>query len=98
MKLIALAAASIAFATFAAPAMAQTVTPTPPDEVQTVDDPKGGYEPTTPLFSAPPAPGQTVIFVPSTQTPTQAFPPPPPQPSYPICKRGQYDNCRQRGG
>ncbi|MCW3845666.1 hypothetical protein OF829_00320 [Sphingomonas sp. LB-2] len=97
MKLIAIAAASfVAFA--ATPAMAQTVAPTPPDEVQTVDDPKGGYQPTQPLFSAPPQPGQTVIFVPSTRTPTEAYPPPPPQRSYPICKRNQFDNCRQRGG
>ena len=70
MKLIALAAASfVAFA--ATPAMAQTQPDEPPN-VQTVDDPKGGYQPTTPLFSAPPTPGATVIFVPNTQTPTQA--------------------------
>lgn len=95
MKLIALAAASfIAFA--AAPAMAQTQPDEPPN-VQTVDDPKGGYAPTAPLFSRPPVAGESIIFVPSTQTPTQAFPPPAPLASYPICKRGQYDNCRQRG-
>ncbi|MDF7775246.1 hypothetical protein P1X14_08310 [Sphingomonas sp. AOB5] len=95
MKLIALAAAS--FVAFAAPAMAQTA-PAPADEVQTVDDPKGGYQPAAPLFSAPPAPGAQVIFVPNTQTPTQAYPPPPAQATYPICKKNQYDNCRQRGG
>lgn len=95
MKLIAIAAASfVAFA--AAPAMAQTQPDEPPN-VQTVDDPKGGYQPTTPLFSGTPQPGQTVIFVPNSQTPTQAYPPPAPLASYPICKRGQYDNCRQRG-
>ena len=96
MKLIALAAASIAFVTFAPSAMAQTAPDVPPN-VQTVDDPKGGYEPATPLFNGTPQPGQTIVFVPSTQTPTQAYPPPAPQASYPICKRGQYDNCRQRG-
>ena len=97
MKLIAIAAASfVAFA--ATPAMAQTVAPTPPDEVQTVDDPKGGYQPTTPLFSSTPAPGATVIFVPNTQTPTEAYPPPAPLPVYPICRPKQFDNCRQRGG
>ncbi len=60
----------------------------------------GGYAPTTPLFSSgsPPAPGTPVTFVPSTLTPTQAFPPPAPKDSYPICKRGQFDGCRQRGG
>ncbi|NML06308.1 hypothetical protein [Sphingomonas sp. G-3-2-10] len=95
MKLIALAAAS--FVAFATPAMAQTAPDEPPN-VQTVDDPKGGYQPAAPLFSTPPTPGAQVIFVPSTQTPAQAYPPPPPQATYPICKRGQYDNCRQRGG
>ena len=99
MKLIALAAASIAFAGFATPAMAQT---TPdgtvmPDDTQPTTDPKGGYQPSGPLFSAPPAPGQTVIFVPSTQTPSQAYPAPAPLASYPICKRGQFDKCRNRG-
>ncbi len=95
MKLIAIAAASfVAFA--ASPAMAQTAPDVPPN-IQTVDDPKGGYQPATPLFNGTPQPGQTVIFVPNTQTPTEAYPPPAPLASYPICKRGQYDNCRQRG-
>jgi hypothetical protein len=100
MKLIALAAASLV--AFATPALAQTTpdgTPMPTtDEAQTTDDPRGGYAPATPLFSSPPQPGQPVRFVPNTLTPTQAFPPPAPLPSYPICKRGQYDKCRQRGG
>lgn len=94
MKLIAIAAAL----TVGGTAIAQDVPQSTPTEVQTVDDPKGGYAPATPLFSSPPSPGDTVVFVPSTQTPTQAFPPPLPQASYPICKKGQYDNCRQRGG
>ena len=96
MKLIAMAAASLFFVA-ATPAMAQTSGQAQTEETQTVDDPRGGYAPSTPLYSAPPTPGATVIFVPSTQTPTQAFPPPPPQASYPICRRGQFDNCRQRG-
>jgi len=100
MKLIVLAAAL----SFGGTAIAQdtqsttTTTTTTTEGVQTVDDPKGGYAPTTPLFNGTPTPGATVVFVPSTQTPTEAFPPPPPLPSYPICKRGQFDNCRQRGG
>ena len=61
-------------------------------------DPKGGYQPSTPLFSAPPQPGQVVIFVPNPQTPTEAYPPPPPLAHYPFCKRGQFDHCMQRGG
>lgn len=93
MKLLALAAA-LAFGT---PALAQTA-PAQDDPVQTVDDPRGGYQPTAPLFTGPPSPGARTIFVPNPQTPTQAFPPPPPMPSYPICRRNQFDNCRQRGG
>jgi hypothetical protein len=60
----------------------------------------GGYAPSGPLFSTgtTPPPGTQVVFVPSTQTPSQAFPPPAPRESYPICKRGQFDGCRQRGG
>ena len=58
----------------------------------------GGYAPAAPLFSGTPTPGAQVVFVPNPQTPTEAFPPPPPKASYPICKRGQFDGCRQRGG
>jgi hypothetical protein len=95
MKLLALAAALA----FSGTAIAQTAPATPDSEgVQTVDDPRGGYQPSAPLFTAPPAPGAQVVFVPNPQTPTEAYPPPPPQASYPICKRGQFDNCMQRGG
>ncbi|RYE03032.1 MAG: hypothetical protein EOP61_06285 [Sphingomonadales bacterium] len=87
MKLFALAAALA----LAGPAIAQ-------DAPQSADDPKGGYAPSAPLFSTTPPPGATVVFVPNTLTPTQAFPPPAPLASYPLCKKGQYDNCRQRGG
>ena len=101
MKLIALAAASLV--AFATPAMAQTVqsdgsiTAAPSDEAQTPADPKGGYQPSTPPIVGTPEPGATVVFVPNTQTPSQAYPAPAPLASYPICKRGQYDKCRQRG-
>ena len=94
MKLIALAAALA----IGGPACAQDVPQSATGEVQTMDDPMGGYAPSAPLFNGTPTPGATVLFVPSTQTPTEAFPPPAPQASYPICKKGQYDNCRQRGG
>lgn len=92
MKLIALAAALA----FSGAAHAQTVPQSSSEGVQTVDDPRGGYEPTRPLFSKPPVPGETVVFVPSTLTPTEAYPPPPPQASYPYCRPGQFDNCMQR--
>lgn len=93
MKLIVLAAALVAGGT----AMAQTA-PAPQSTDQTAPDPKGGYAPTTPLFSSPPQPGQTVVFQANPQTPDQAFPPPPPLAHYPLCKPHQFDNCRQRGG
>lgn len=56
-----------------------------------------GYQPSQPPMSGPMVPGATVRFQPS-MSPDQAFPPPAPLASYPICKRGQYDKCMQRGG
>lgn len=58
---------------------------------------KGGYMPSTPPLSGPVQPGATVRVQPS-MSPSQAFPPPAPKASYPICKKGQTDGCRQRGG
>ncbi|PCD03069.1 hypothetical protein COC42_01195 [Sphingomonas spermidinifaciens] len=57
----------------------------------------GGYMPSTPPLSGTPTPGATVRVQPS-MSPSQAFPPPAPEAEYPICKKGQTDNCRQRGG
>jgi hypothetical protein len=99
MKLIALA---VALAMTGTAAIAQDTAPAPaapaaPTTGQTVDDPVGGYQPATPPMSVAPAPGQQVIFQ-ASPSPTEAYPPPPPLQSYPICKRGQFDNCRQRGG
>lgn len=100
MKLIALAAALAMTGTAAiaqdttAPAEPMATTTT---TGQTMDDPVGGYQPAGPALSGPAAPGQTIIVQPS-KTPTEAYPPPAPLQSYPICKKGQYDNCRQRGG
>lgn len=65
---------------------------------RTVEHAPGGYQPAAPALSGPVAPGQTPIFVPSTQTPSQAYPPPAPLSHYPFCKRGQFDKCMQRGG
>jgi len=91
MKLIALTIAL----SMAGAAMAQTGRDTSP---QTAGDPPGGYQPTAPLLSGPAQPGQPVVFVPNPQTPTEAYPPPPPLQHYPFCKRGQFDKCMQRGG
>lgn len=99
MKLVALAAALV----LSGPAFAQD---TPQQSSNTTQNSStmqpgeqpGGYAPTAPLFSQTPPPGAKIVFVPNTQTPTEAFPPPPPRAHYPLCKRGQYDECRQRGG
>lgn len=96
MKLIVLAAALA----FGGTAIAQDAPQQSTDAAATTQQPVGGYAPATPLFSTgtTPPPGARVVFVPNPQTATEAFPPPPPQARYPICKRGQTDNCRQRGG
>lgn len=49
----------------------------------------GGYQPST-----APTPG---AFTPSVPV-AQAFPAPAPKASYPVCKKGQFDGCTQRGG
>jgi hypothetical protein len=105
MKLLALAAAlamtgtaAIAQDTQTAPAPAAPAQTTTPAPATASEDPVGGYQPATPPLSTQPQPGQQVIFQANPQTPTQAFPPPPPLDKYPLCKKGQTDNCRQRGG
>ncbi len=105
MKLLALAAAlamtgtaAIAQDTQTAPAPGAPAETTAPAPATASEDPAGGYQPATPPLSAQPQPGQQVIFQANPQTPTQAFPPPPPLDKYPLCKKGQTDNCRQRGG
>ncbi len=57
----------------------------------------GGYQPAQPPMAAQPAPGAQVVFQ-QAPSPSQAYPAPAPLKSYPICKKGQYDQCRQRGG
>lgn len=89
MKLIALAAAL----TLASPALAQTTSAT----MTNVSQP-GGYAPATMWVNGAPQPGDKVVFQPSTLTPSEAFPPPAPRAHYPVCKKGQTDECIQRGG
>lgn len=106
MKLLALAAALAMTGTAALAQDTQTTTPPAEDTTAAApaapaaagEDPAGGYQPATPPRSAQPQPGQQVIFQANPQTPSQAFPPPPPMDKYPVCKKGQFDNCRQRGG
>jgi hypothetical protein len=61
------------------------------------ETPRGGYAPSTPPLSGTPTAGATVRVQPS-MSPSEAFPPPAPKAEYPICKKGQTDGCRQRGG
>ncbi|WP_326523985.1 hypothetical protein [Sphingomonas sp.] len=93
MKMILLATA-LAFGATAATAQD---TPAPAPVAADATTPTGGYQPPAPPMAWPPPPGAQVIFQPS-QSPTQAYPPPAALDSYPICKKGQYDKCRQRGG
>ena len=97
MKLFVLATAALCFATAANAQTSQQKAASPTNnEASKIG---GGYAPSAPLFSGgTPTPGSTVVFVPNPQTPSEAFPPPPPKAEYPICKRGQFDGCRQRGG
>lgn len=63
----------------------------------TTGDPVGGYQPSQPAVSGTATPGGPVTFQ-AAAPPSQAYPAPAPLASYPICKKGQYDKCRQRGG
>ena len=80
------------------PAMNQPMTTATTAPAMTTDgDPVGGYQPSAPAMQGAMQPGATVRFQPAMSA-AQAYPAPAPLASYPICKRGQYDNCRQRGG
>ncbi len=56
----------------------------------------GGYQPAQPPMASPPAPGAPSSS--SRRQPVAGLSGPAPLKSYPICKKGQYDQCRQRGG
>lgn len=60
-------------------------------------DPVGGYQPSSPPMHGTPEPGSTVRFQPAAD-PATAYPAPAPLAKYPVCKKGQYDKCIQRGG
>lgn len=56
----------------------------------------GGEQPGTPAMSAPAAPGQPVVTMPSP-SPDTALPAPAPLDHYPLCKKGQFDKCMEPG-
>ncbi|WP_066480782.1 MULTISPECIES: hypothetical protein [unclassified Sphingomonas] len=74
-----------------------STSPMTPAPAADAADPAGGYMPSGPALQGTPQPGAKVI-VQQSVSPDQAFPAPAPMEKYPLCKRGQYDNCRQRGG
>lgn len=100
-----------AAAIVAAPAMAQTApattdttAPAPADTAAPAAAPAatgtmtpGGYQPAGPAISGTPQPGAVVRYQ-QAPAPDVAFPPPAAKESYPICKKGQFDGCRQKGG
>ena len=59
--------------------------------------PMGGYQPTGPALSGTATPGVQPTFT-AARSPSEAYPAPAPMAKYPICKKGQYDKCMQRGG
>ncbi|OYY89506.1 MAG: hypothetical protein B7Y45_11655 [Sphingomonas sp. 28-66-16] len=92
MRFIILAAAAAAIAS---PALAQSSSSTGMDQSMQAPsgDPIGGYQPAHPALSGPVTPGTRIIYQ-QAPSPDQAYPAPPPLDHYPICKRGQYDHCR----
>lgn len=61
-------------------------------------DPTGGYAPTGSALSGG-TPGATVApTFRAAPSPAEAYPAPAPMAKYPVCKKGQYDKCIQRGG
>ncbi|MDF2493180.1 hypothetical protein [Sphingomonas sp.] len=90
------AMADQAATTQSAPAAGTMQTSTDPNGMRIIETP-GGYEPAGSPLKGTPEPGSRIVFQPAPP-PSVAFPPPPPLPSYPPCKKGQYNNCMQRGG
>ncbi|WP_242095891.1 MULTISPECIES: hypothetical protein [unclassified Sphingomonas] len=80
-------------ATAPAPAQGAAMPAAPADGAS----PAGGYQPTGNGMSGPMQPGAPVTFK-QAPTPAEAYPAPAPMAKYPICKKGQYDHCMQRGG
>ncbi|WP_298092271.1 hypothetical protein [uncultured Sphingomonas sp.] len=76
-----------------APPAAQTMGPQTTGGTATA----GGYAPQGGAMQGTPQPGAQVVFR-AAPSPSEAFPPPAAKDSYPVCKKGQYDGCRQRGG
>ncbi|WP_374944837.1 hypothetical protein [Sphingomonas sp.] len=59
--------------------------------------PMGGYQPSGAPMTGTMTPGMRPTFQ-AAQSPSEAYPAPAPMAKYPICKKGQYDKCMQRGG
>lgn len=83
------------------PAPAPMAAPAPAAPMSTTMAPAeptaGGYQPSTPALSGTPQPGARVIFR-AAPSPDVAYPAPQPLESYPVCRAGQTDKCRNPGG
>lgn len=92
MKILILAALAMA-----APAVAQTApdAAAPAPEAATAATPTGGYGPANTQLVVPP--GARIVYQ-QAPTPDQAYPAPAPLAKYPVCKKGQTDQCIERGG
>ena len=85
----------LAAALMAVPAVAiQTVGPaTSPDPAVNARDANASVLATTSQRPLPPPEGAEVVFQPGPPV-AQAFPPPPPRDSYPVCSATVRDSCR----
>ena len=70
---------------------------TDPDGFQAEETP-GGYEPANPPLPSKLAPGTRIVFTPQTLTPSQAYPAPEADKTYPRCTSERRDSCRQPDG
>ncbi|HEX8484597.1 hypothetical protein [Sphingomonas sp.] len=59
--------------------------------------PMGGYQPSGAPMTGTATPGVAPTFQ-AAASPSEAYPAPAPLAKYPVCKKGQYDKCIQRGG
>ena len=108
MKLILIATALAVSPAIALPALAQALDQSTPSTGPAAREARqsrtnnaasqlgGGMQPSTPALEGTPQPGVQPVFR-QAPPPSEAFPPPAPLDSYPVCKRGQYDKCVQAG-
>lgn len=97
---------TIIFAALAATASAAGASPAPAPAPQAdtrvftdadgfqAEETAGGYEPAASPLSGPVTADTKIVFVPQALTPSEAYPAPAAK-TYPPCKAGRTDECRQ---